>query len=256
MSDNLAVSIIENLPDFKPGDDVAQAIVTSLEAQQKCLEDGDILVIAHKIVSKSEGAMVRLADVTPGPEALALAEETAKDPRKVEVILQQSSKIVRAIKRPEQQEGLIIAEHKLGFISANAAVDESNAEPGYLITLPENPDHSAARIGQDLSKHFGCRIGIVISDTFGRPWRMGQVNVAIGLYQVPALDNLAGHQDAWGHELKVTMPAFADELAAASGLLMKKDGKCPVIQFRGLAWQATDSQASHLLRASREDLFR
>ena len=256
MLDSVSMSTLSGLPDFKPGDDVGQEIVACLDRHGQVLQQRDIIVIAHKIVSKSEGAMAKLADVKPSADAYELAAQTSKDPRKVEIILQQSRKIIRVVKRPEQQEGLIIAEHKLGFISANAGVDESNADPGYVIMLPENPDQSAARIGTYLSDHFNCQIGIVISDTFGRPWRMGQVNIAIGLYQVPALNDLCGSSDAWGQELKVTMPALADELAGASGLLMKKDGKCPVIQFRGVSWHPTNSQASQLIRSSKENLFR
>ncbi|MEI8632057.1 coenzyme F420-0:L-glutamate ligase [Vibrio sp. PP-XX7] len=220
-----------------------------METQGTRLQQGDILVVAHKVVSKCEGAVVNVKDITASAEAVALAEIVNKDPRKVQVILEQSAKIVRSIKRPEQEEGILIAEHRLGFICANAAVDESNAgEPGQLITLPENPDKSAMTLCQDLEAHFSCRLGVVISDTFGRPWRLGQTNVAIGLARVPAIQEMAGECDAWGRALKVTAPAFADELAAASGLLMHKSGKCPVIIFRGLDWRACTSQASHILR--------
>ncbi len=257
MSEACTLSIVENLPDFKPGDDVGQILIDHLQAADTILQNGDVFVIAHKIVSKAEGAIIAMEDVVPSHEALELAEKTQKDPRKVEVILQQSRKIIRAVKRPQQQEGLIIAEHRLGFISANAAVDESNAEQaGQLITLPKDPDASARRICAQLQAAFKCQVGVVISDTFGRPWRMGQVNVAVGVSTVPALDSLAGETDAWGRPLKVTMPAFADELAAASGLLMKKEGKCPVILVQGLTWQVTESKASDLIRTSQEDLFR
>ncbi|WP_322107875.1 coenzyme F420-0:L-glutamate ligase [Vibrio algarum] len=165
--------------------------------------------------------------------------------------------MVRSIKRPEQEEGILIAEHKLGFICANAAVDESNAEhEGQLITLPENPDASAMNLCDELEQHYHCQLGVVISDTFGRPWRLGQTNVAIGLARVPAIQPLFGEGDAWGRELKVTAPAFADELAAASGLLMSKAGKFPIIIFRGLNWTASESKASQILRPIQEDLFR
>lgn len=248
---------VSGLPDFKPGMDLSSALIASLAAQGTSLKQGDILVVAHKVVSKCEGAVVNVKDITASAEAVALAETVNKDPRKVQVILEQSAKIVRSIRRPEQEEGILIAEHQLGFICANAAVDESNAEePGQLITLPKNPDKSAMTLCHDLEAHFGCRLGVVISDTFGRPWRLGQTNVAIGLARVPAIQEMCGEGDAWGRALKVTAPAFADELAAASGLLMRKSGKCPVIIFRGLDWRACASQASHILRPKREDLFR
>ena len=247
----------KGLPDFRPGDDLAQHIATTLAEQKLTLQDGDILVLAHKAVSKCEGDVYRAEDITPSDEARALAEEVNKDPRKVELILSQSSRVIRAIKRPGQDEGILIAQHKLGFICANAAVDESNADNGEMITLPKDPDASARRLCTALEQHFGCSLGIVISDTFGRPWRLGQVNVAVGLANVPAVVTQYGDKDAWGRELKVTAPAFADELAAASGLLMAKDGKCPLIIFRGLEWTPdSTTQASHILRPEKEDLFK
>ncbi len=258
MSESMQVIAPSGLPDFAPGDDLAAAIISTLIAQQQPLQDGDILVLAHKVVSKCEGAVYSIGDIEPSVEAQALAREVNKDPRKVELILRQSRRVIRAVKRPGQQEGILIAEHKLGFICANAAVDESNADhEGQLITLPENPDASAQALCQTLEAHFACRLGVVISDTFGRPWRLGQVNVAVGLANVPGIVTLYGDRDAWGRELKVTAPAFADELAAASGLLMAKDGKCPLIIFRGLDWQPdSEAKAAHLLRPSQEDLFK
>jgi len=258
MAESMQVLAPSGLPDFKPGDNLTAAIAATLKEQQMTLQDGDILVIAHKVVSKCEGAVFDIADITPSAEACALAAGVNKDPRKVELILRQSKRVIRAVKRPGQSEGILIAEHKLGFTCANAAVDESNADhQGQLITLPENPDASARNVCSGLEQVFNCRLGIVISDTFGRPWRLGQVNVAVGLANVPGIVTLYGDKDAWGRELRVTAPAFADELAAASGLLMAKDGKCPLIIFRGLDWQ-TDQQAkaSDLLRPSQEDLFK
>lgn len=258
MANPLTVFRLEGLPDFRPGDDLANAILTQLDAQQATLEAGDILVIAHKVVSKTEGDIIDMATITPSDEALKLAHQVNKDPRKVEVILNQSRRLVRVVPpRDKSTEGLLIAEHRLGFICANAAVDESNADqPNQLITLPQDPDASAQRLCQTLQHATGVRLGIVISDTFGRPWRMGQVNVAIGLAQVPAQLDLRGQHDGWGQTLRVTTPAFADELAAASGLLMGKADKSPVIIFRGLDWPVSDSQASTLVRPPHEDLFR
>jgi len=257
MSDQLTVFHLPGLPDFKPGDDLAGEIMAALDRNRMQLEAGDILVVAHKVVSKSEGAIVDISNVSASAEAHLLADQISKDPRKVQVILDQSSRVIRASKRPDQEEGTLIAEHRLGYICANAAVDESNTDhPGQLITLPADPDASARALCQALEQASGVSLGVVISDTFGRPWRLGQVNVAIGLANVPAKIDLAGDNDAFGHELRVTSPAFADELAAASGLLMSKDGRCPVIIFRGLSWQPGAGSARDILRPHREDLFR
>ena len=255
--DSMQMLTVGGLPDFKPGMNLANCLIDALKLQGETLQQGDILVVAHKVVSKCEGAVVNIENVTASDEAITLAKTVNKDPRKVQVVLDQSEKIVRSVKRPEQEEGVLIAQHKLGFICANAAVDESNADqPGQLITLPDDPDKSANQLCTELEEHFSCQLGVVISDTFGRPWRLGQTNVAIGLARVPAIQQMLGEDDAWGRELKVTAPAFADELAAASGLLMSKSGKFPVIIFRGLAWAVSSSKASDILRPIREDLFR
>ncbi len=257
MPDSMSMFRLMGLPDFQEGDDLAQNIIDTFISQKKTLVAGDILVVAHKVVSKSEGACAYLDQVTPSEEAIELAKTVNKDPRKVEVILSQSSRIVRAMKRPDQDEGVLIAEHKHGYICANAAVDESNADhPGQLILLPEDPDKSARELCLVLEKHFGCELGVIISDTFGRPWRLGQTNVAIGLANVPGVMHMLGEEDAFGRPLSVTAPAFADELAAASGLLMEKSAKSPVIVFRGLDWPKTDSSSKDLMRAHNEDLFR
>ncbi|MBU2022834.1 MAG: coenzyme F420-0:L-glutamate ligase [Gammaproteobacteria bacterium] len=257
MPDSMSMFRLMGLPDFQAGDDLAQKIIDTLTTQNQTLVAGDILVIAHKVVSKSEGACAYLEDITPSEEAIELAKTVNKDPRKVEVILSQSTRIVRAMKRPDQEEGVLIAEHKNGYICANAAVDESNADhPGQLILLPEDPDKSARLLCHKLEAYFGCDLGVVISDTFGRPWRLGQTNVAIGLANVPGVMHMLGELDAFGRPLSVTAPAFADELAAASGLLMEKSAKSPVIVFRGLSWPKTDSSSRDLIRAYNEDLFR
>jgi coenzyme F420-0:L-glutamate ligase/coenzyme F420-1:gamma-L-glutamate ligase len=254
----LNVFRLEGLPEFKTGQDFSEILLAQLEQQKSTLLDGDILVIAHKVISKCEGAMHRLADIEPTQDAIELAKTVNKDPRKVQVILDQSTRVVRAIKREHQHEGVLICEHKRGFICANAAVDESNTEQaGTVITLPDDADASARKIADRLSQHVNANIGVIISDTFGRPWRLGQTNVAIGLGRVPALNVMAGECDAYGRPLSVTAPAFADELAAASGLLMEKAAKTPVIIFRGLHWAADfNASSADLLRAAKEDLFR
>lgn len=258
MTDQLSMTALPGIPDIQPGDALAPLLLQSMTRAGLSFEDGDILVIAQKIVSKAEGRLVALADVEPTQQAKALAAEVGKDPRKVEVILRESTRIVRAIKRPGASEGLLIAEHRLGFICANAAVDESNVgQEGVLILLPEEPDRSAHVLRDELQQLSGRRLGIVISDTFGRPWRMGLVNVAVGVAGVPAIIDLVGDCDAFGRMLTVTNPALADELAAAAGLLMSKDGRKPVMLFRGVDWQeAPDSSARDLIRPKQEDLFR
>lgn len=253
----VSIQVVPGLPDIQPGDDLVELLLASMDRHHISFEDGDILVIAHKVVSKSEGRIVRLEDVKPSAQALELALTVNKSPRKVEVILSESKRVVRAVKRPDQEEGTLIAEHRLGFICANAAVDESNVgTPGSVILLPEDPDQSAWKLCRGLEQATGKKLGVVITDTFGRPWRMGLVNVAIGLARVPSKVDMAGENDAYGRELSVTVPALADELAAASGLLMSKEGKKPALIFKGVEWTPGNSSALDLIRPQQEDLFR
>ena len=257
MSQSLSITPLSGIPNIKAGDDLGEILVSQLDEMGVRLQQGDVLAIAHKVFSKAEGCVYRLSDITPSSEALALGEKVNKDPRKVELILRESTRIIRADIRPDQEQGVLIAEHNLGFKCANAAVDESNAdEADTLITLPKNPDQSAQNLRDFLQIHYGVQVGVVMTDTFGRPWRLGQVNVAIGLAGVPATVSWEGGVDAFGNALQVTCPAFADEIAAASGLVMIKDRKTPAILFRGLEWSPTHSSAADILRPSKEDLFR
>ncbi len=212
------------------------------------LRADDVMVVAQKIVSKAEGREVRLADVTPGARALELAAETGKDARVVELILAESTRVVRA--RPN----LIIVQHRLGHTMANAGIDQSNiAAEGEerALLLPVDPDASAAA----LSARLGCPV--VISDSFGRAWRRGTVGVAIGCAGLPALVDLRGLPDLFGRELHVTLTGFADEIAAAAGLLMGQaaEGQ-PAVVMRGLRWNAPVCPATELVRPAQEDLFR
>lgn len=256
--DAVQIIAVPGVPDIKPGDDLAQILGDCLADMGDGLRPGDILCIAHKVFSKAEGNIINLAEVTPSEAALEMAETLNKDPRKVEVVLQQSSRVVRAFKRPTQDQGTMICEHKLGFISANAAVDESNAEgDDTVITLPDDPDASAERLRLRLEDRFNTHLGVVMTDTFGRPWRIGQVNVAIGLSQVPATYSEQGNLDAWGRPLSVTEPALSDEIAAASGLVVRKAAKTPLVLFRGLDWTPQDnSSARNILRKKEEDMFK
>lgn len=257
-SGTITLSTLSGLPEIQPGDSLPNMIAEAVLASSIQHQDGDVLVLAHKVVSKSEGRMVHLAGVEPGPDALELAERVRKDPRKVELILRESSQILRTrLPRDREKQGLIICEHRLGFICANAGVDDSNV-PGAetLCLLPVDPDRSARGIREVLEQRLGCRLGVVITDTFGRPWRMGLLNVAIGLAGVPANVPLAGTLDHTGRELRVTSPALADEVAAASGLVMTKAGMVPAVWVQGLHWDESEDSAKDILRSKEEDLFR
>ena len=257
MQGSISISPIYGVPDINAGDNLAIIIGDCLERAFNKLIDGDILCIANKIFSKAEGNTYHLKDILPSEEAISFAKKLNKDPRKVEVILSQSKRVIRAFKREDQNEGVMICEHHLGFISANAAVDESNVRGNEkVITLPEDPDLSSYNLQVELQNRFKVRLGVVMTDTFGRPWRLGQVNVAVGLAGVPATKKEQGNLDAWGKELFVTEPAFADEISAASGLVIKKASKTPIVLFRGLEWTHHDSRGSDLLRKKEEDMFR
>lgn len=257
MATSISIEAVPGIPEIDSGDDLAAIILASLDRANMTLGDGDIVIIAQKVVSKAEGRLVALSEVIPSDETLALAQKVNKDPRKLEVILRESNRVVRAIKRGDNQEGIVITEHKLGFVCANSAVDESNcAQADTLILLPEDPDLSARKLRDRFKVALGIRVGVVITDTFGRPWRMGLVNVAIGLAGVAATVDLTGEKDAFGRELLVTSPALSDELAAASGLLMSKNGMKPVIIFKGVDWVEQLSYARDLVRPQQEDLFR
>lgn len=250
----VTLTAVPGIPDIHPGDDLVALAGDALEPLG--LQDGDILTSAHKIFSKAEGQVVALKDVRPSPRAIEIAAELNKDPRKVEVILSESSRVVRTFRHPHQNEGVMICEHWLGFISANAAVDESNVGADEtVILLPRDPDASAIAFRDGLVARFGVRLGVVITDTFGRPWRLGQVNVAIGLAGVPATVHQGGNKDAYGRELAVTEPAFADEIATASGLVVGKAAQTPVVRFRGLQWEDSNDKAADILRPNKENVF-
>jgi len=254
MPPTITLTALADLPDFRAGDDLAGPIGDRLAAFAP--QRGDILCVAQKVFSKVEGCIIPLASVAPSDAALAYAERLGKDARKVEVILRQSKRVVRAFKHPHQDEGTMICQHRLGFTSANAGVDESNFEDSdAVMVLPPDPDASARHLSEMLSARFGVRVGVVMTDTFGRPWRVGQVNVAIGLAGVPATIRHEGDLDAWGRPLTVTEPALADELAAAAGLVMGKAAKTPAILVRGLHWHPTAASARDLIRQEKEDMF-
>lgn len=238
------------LPEICKGDNLSALILTAARRAKITFEHGDVLVVAQKIVSKSEGRTARLSQIKPSPKAFALAKPLNKDPRFVEIILRESRRIVR-------NDHVLIVETHHGFVCANAGVDQSNV-PGQDVValLPRNPDRSARRLAAALSKQTRKRIGVIISDTFGRPWRLGLTNIAIGAAGVPTLLDLRGTYDRDGKSLHATILAVADELAAAAGLVMGKAAGAPVVIIRGYQFHPTNDSAARIIRPAHEDLFR
>ena len=252
---SLEVIALTGLPLIKAGDDLVEMIAASLKQNGVEPRAHDVLVVAQKIVSKAEGRMVDLATIKPSARAIALATEVDKDPRLVEVILSESVRVVRA------RRNVLIVEHRLGFIMANAGVDQSNVGPAdgaqRAVLLPENPDRSAATLRRGLAAATGINLAVVINDSFGRAWRQGTAGVAIGAAGLPALIDLRGRPDLFGRKLEVSFIGFADEVAAAASLVMgQADEAAPVVLIRGLRWSAPESTAASLIRPSNEDLFR
>lgn len=246
---------IPHIPHIQPGDNLAELLLTALQQANIELQAGDVLAIAQKIVSKAEGRQVNLASVAPGAQSQIVAGHTGKDPRVVELILRESEEISRM--RP----GVLIVRHRLGFTSANAGIDRSNVAQSdadeTVLLLPEDPDASAARICQHLQDHFQVQVGVVITDSHGRPFRLGTVGVAIGVAGMPALWNRRGDLDLYGYALQHTDVAVADEVAAAAGLLMGQAAEgSPAIVVRGLQLPAGDGKATDLIRPKELDLYR
>jgi coenzyme F420-0:L-glutamate ligase/coenzyme F420-1:gamma-L-glutamate ligase len=244
----IVAAALPGIPELRPGDDLAQLLATAAGR----LADGDVLVVAHKAVSKSEGRVVALSDVQPGERALALAAEHGKDPRVVEVVLGESAEIVRS--RP----GVLICRTHHGYVCANAGVDASNAPPGELVLLPLDPDASARGLRRRLRELTGVAPAIVIADSFGRAWRVGQCDVAIGIAGLQPAEDWRGRHDAEGRRLDTTLIAVADEAAAAADLARRKDGREPAVLVRGLERHVVAGDgpgAAALIRARDEDLF-
>jgi len=255
MPAQLTITGLAGIPLVQPGFDLAKLAIDGYAASGLVPEDGDVLVMAQKIVSKAEGRMVDVAAVEPSSEAIALGAETEKDPRLIEVILSESHRIVRH--RPN----LVIAEHKLGFVMANAGIDHSNVAPGggdqFVLLLPEDPDASAAQLRRKLRELTGKAIAVIVSDSFGRPWRRGTVGIAIGAAGLPAVIDWRGLPDLFGRTLEVTETGFADEIAAAASLVMGQANEAmPIALVRGLHWTAPEADAAALVRPPEHDLFR
>jgi coenzyme F420-0:L-glutamate ligase/coenzyme F420-1:gamma-L-glutamate ligase len=243
LATELRILPLEGIPEIAEGDDVGELVVRAVE-----LQDDDIVVLAQKIVSKAEGRVVRLEDIEPSSRAVELAGEL--DPRRVEAILREAKEIVRV--RPP----LVIAETRHGFICASAGVDSSNApEQGMLVLLPEDPDASAARIRDRIRELTGKTLGVLVTDSFGRPWRQGTTDVAIGAAGLPVVLDLRGRRDRVGYELHATMIAVADEIAGAAELVMGKVDGIPGAVVRGLQLKG-DGRARDLAMPAERDLFR
>jgi coenzyme F420-0:L-glutamate ligase/coenzyme F420-1:gamma-L-glutamate ligase len=238
----IAARALDGIPEIAAGDDLGALL-------RGRVADGEVLVLAHKVVSKAEGRVVRLDEVTPGERARALAAEHDKDPRHVQVVLDESEEILRA------ERGVLICRTRHGFVCANAGVDASNVDDGSLVLLPLDPDASARRLRATL----GVRAAVVIADSFGRAWRHGQTDVAIGIAGLAPLDDWRGRRDAHGRELRATWIAVADEAAAAADLARRKDTAEPAVVVSGLVDHITAEDgpgAAALVRAAEEDLFR
>lgn len=254
MNATISFIAVPGMPDIVPGTDLAAAVSRGLHALDFIPAAGDLLIVAQKIVSKAEGRIVDLRTVMPSVEAQQLARVTGKDARLVEVVLWETQEVVRAA--PD----VLIVRHRLGFVVANAGVDRSNvdassAEPALL--LPSDPDASAAQLRERISARIGRPIGVIVSDSFGRPWRNGVVNVALGVSGLPAVVDRRGEPDRYGRSLEVTEVAFADAIAAGAALVMGEAAEgTPVVLVRGLQWRAPDSNGQALIRPRSEDLFR
>lgn len=251
----LTLTAVPHIPHVQPGDNLAVLILAALAKAKIELTDGDVLAVAQKIVSKAEGRLVRLADVPPGQRALEVAAQTDKDPRVVELILQESDEISR------KRQGVLIVRHRLGFTSANAGIDRSNvAQEGAdetVLLLPLDPDASAAQLREAIQAKLGVQIGVVITDSHGRPFRLGTVGVAIGVAGIPALWDRRGEPDLYGYQLQHTDIGVADEIAAAAGLLMGQAAEgMPVVLVRGLHLPITEGKATDLVRPKEMDLYR
>lgn len=250
----LSLKPLTGLPMVQPGDDLATVVIDGLASAGLALTEGDLLVLAQKIVSKAEGRQIALVDVQAGPEAIALAAETDKDPRLVQLILDESTEVLR--KKP----GVLIVRHKLGLVGANAGIDQSNIDHGAAeeaLLLPSDPDASAARLRETLRERTGIAPSVLIADSMNRPWRLGTIGGAIGCAGLRVLDDYRGGTDLYGRELKVTLINRADALAAAATLLMgETTEKIPAVLIRGLPLEDTTETAGAIPRPLEEDMFR
>ena len=249
-----SIAPIPGMPMVEPGDDLAQLVIQALDAADTSLVDGDIVCLAQKVVSKAEGQLFDLEDIEASPEATELAAETDKDPRLVQLILDESTEVLR------KRVGVLIVRHNLGLVGAHAGIDQSNVDHGEsekALLLPKDPDLSARNLKAALDTHYNAQLGVIITDSHNRPWRMGTIGAAIGCAGVTVLDDHRGGADVYGRELKVTLINRADALAGAATLAMgETTEKIPLVLIRGLPAEASDQTAQMINRPLEEDLFR
>lgn len=255
MTGHVALHALPGVPEVAIGADLGAVVVEALQRASITLASDDALVVAQKIVSKAEGRLVRLADVRPSARAAAIAAQCLKDPRLVELVLAESSELVRVAPH------VLIARHRLGYVLANAGIDRSNtgaaADSAVVLLLPEDPDASAARLRAAVAARTGVAPAVIVSDSFGRPWRIGTVNVALGVAGLAAVVDLRGRPDRDGRTLEVSQVALADAVAAGAGLVMGEATEgCPLVLVRGLAPALPHRDGQALLRPLAEDLFR
>jgi coenzyme F420-0:L-glutamate ligase / coenzyme F420-1:gamma-L-glutamate ligase len=241
---------VETLPEIRPGDDLGALLAQAAVRQGTPLGAGDVLVVCQKVVSKAEGRLIRLDDVVPSPPAREMAIDLAKDPRLVEIILRETRQVIRMDK------GILVVETRHGLVCANAGVDRSNVDVDTACLLPEDPDRSAEALRAGLHRLVGHDVPVIVTDTFGRPWREGLVNVAIGVAGLRPLRSYLGERDPAGNVLQATVIALADELAAAAEPVMGKLARIPAAIVRGLDWERGEGSARELLRDPSRDLFR
>ena len=247
---DLRVFAVPGIPDVVAGDDMARLIVDAARGGRHAIEAGDVFVVAQKIVSKAEGALVRLDEVDPSALARSWADAHGRDARTIEVVLRESRRIVR------MDHGVLITETRHGFVCANAGVDASNVPDGWVTVLPRDPDASAERLRGALSEACACPVGVIVADTFGRPWREGVVNVALGVAGLRPFVDYRGCTDHYGRRLESTVIALADEIASAAEIVMRKAARLPVAVVRGAAEWSGPGNGQMLVRGAARDLFR
>ena len=250
MQDKIEIIPVRGIGEVKKGENLAETILRAAKTSKLRLRTGDVLVITHKIVSKAEGRILDLEKVTPSSFAKKVGRHIGKDPRHVEVILSESRRLVKMVK------GLILAETTQGFVCANAAVDQSNVEVGKIVLLPKRPDESAREMRAEIKRKQSVDVAVMISDTFGRPWREGQVDVAIGLSGIEPFLDYRGKTDQYGYNLKATVICIADEIASAAELCMNKLDRVPVVVVRGYRFKRAEIPARVIARKPARDLFR
>lgn len=249
----LSITALSGVPEIQPGDDLAAILLDTLDASGETPADGDVVVVAQKIVSKAENRYRALDDVTPSPRALELAQAVNKDPRLVEVILSESSEVVR------YRTDVLVVAHRLGYVLANAGIDSSNLDQGEdtVLLLPEDPDRWCRAFRASIRARFGVDAGVIVNDSLGRAWRNGTVGTALGAAGVPTLLDLRGEKDLFGREMRVTEVGIADEIAAAASLMMGQAGQGrPLCLVRGLPYARADGDGRDLIRPKETDLFR